>query len=106
VEKRAYKRGRTLGGDDGGKNGRHISQSNVFIQSIQSIDQKNFKRLSSTDCRYFAVLALFRFLLPSSASLEGAVDAGGAVEVSGGRRAINWHLLFILLVWHDCTSFC
>jgi hypothetical protein len=42
VEKRAYKRGRTLGGDDGGKNERHISQSNVFIQSIQSIDQKNF----------------------------------------------------------------
>lgn len=42
MEKRAYKRGRTLGGDDGGKNGRHISQSNVFIQSIQSTDQKNF----------------------------------------------------------------
>jgi hypothetical protein len=34
--------GRALGGGDKGKNGRHIRQSNVFIQSIQSIDQKNF----------------------------------------------------------------
>jgi hypothetical protein len=33
---------RTLDGDDEGKNGRHISQSNAFIQSIQFIDQKNF----------------------------------------------------------------
>jgi hypothetical protein len=33
---------RALGGDDEGKNGRRISQSNAFIQSIQSIDQKNF----------------------------------------------------------------
>ena len=33
---------RALGGGDEGKNGRRISQSNAFIQSIQSIDQKNF----------------------------------------------------------------
>jgi hypothetical protein len=33
---------RTLDGDDEGKNRRHISQSNAFIQSIQFIDQKNF----------------------------------------------------------------
>jgi hypothetical protein len=29
-------------GDDKGTNRRHISHSNAFIQSIQSIDQKNF----------------------------------------------------------------
>jgi hypothetical protein len=32
---------RALGGNDKGKNGRRIGQSNAFIQSTQSIDQRN-----------------------------------------------------------------
>ena len=65
--------------------------------SVESQCHKYFKRLYSIDCQYFVVLALFRYPLPSSASPEGAADAGGAVEVGRGRRAINKHLLFILL---------
>ena len=59
-------------------------EGNPYLTSLPSIYYQNFfNKPSLADCWYFAVLALFRFPLPSSsASSAGAVDAGGCKKLS------------------------
>src|SRR5271154_3653114 len=64
-------------------------RQSLHLTSLTSIYYQNFlNKPSLADCWYFAALALFRFLLPSSsASSAGAVDAGGVeASFSSGNR--------------------